>query len=174
MVQARDGVYDAVVLLGYGVQITNVHEKMADAADLEARIQQSVEMFCQVSGAEPGDTHGIAPRSYLADMFYAGEVPQAVMDADTAVQNRVPVRAGSEVTTPGFVEHYTPRLEVPVFLGFGAAIDVSPNPNVEPANYTGSPDVTLHLVPKSGHCHNFASHRAALWDRIEVWVPTVT
>jgi alpha-beta hydrolase superfamily lysophospholipase len=174
MVQASTGVYDAVALLGYGVQITNVHESMPDAAGLEERIRQSIETFCLVAGAKPGDSHGIGPRSYLADMFYAGEVPQQVMDADTAAQSRVPVRAASEVTTPGFVEHYTPLLEVPVFLAFGAAVDVSPNPYAEPANYTGSPDVTLHMVPKSGHCHNFASHRAELWDRIAAWVPTVT
>jgi hypothetical protein len=33
--------------------------------------------------------------------------------------------------------------------------------------------VTLHVVPNSGHCHNFASHRSQLWDRIARWVPTV-
>jgi hypothetical protein len=141
---------------------------------LEVRIQQSIQIACQVSGARPDDSHMIAPRSYLANMFYAREVPQEVMDADTAVQSRMPLRAAAEVTTPGFVENYTPRLEVPVFLGFGAAIDVSPNPYSEPANYTGSPDVTLYLVPKSGHCHNFGSQRAALWDRIAAWVPTVS
>lgn len=43
----------------------------------------------------------------------------------------------------------------------------------EPANYTFAPDVTLHLVPNSRHCHNFASHRRQLWDRIARWVPTV-
>lgn len=174
MVQAREGVYDAVALLGYGVQITNVYENSADADDLEARIQQTIATACQLAGASPTDTHIIGPRSYLADMFYAGEVPQEVMDADTAVQSRIPLRVAAEVTTPGFVEQYTPKLEVPVFLAFGAAVDVSPNPYSEPANYTGSSDVTLHLVPKSGHCHNFSSHRAQLWDRIAAWVPTVT
>ncbi|MFO7163094.1 MAG: alpha/beta hydrolase [Mycolicibacterium hassiacum] len=173
MVQARYTVYDAVALLGYGVQITNVYEQDADAEDLEARVQQTMQAARQLSGVEPGDTHMIAPRDYLKNMFYAGEVPQEVIDADTAVQSRVPVRAVAEVTTPGFVEKYTPQVTVPVFLAFGAAIDVSPNPYAEPANYTGSPDVTLHLVPKSGHCHNFASHRGALWDRIAKWVPTV-
>ncbi|MGV0793549.1 alpha/beta hydrolase [Mycolicibacterium sp. XJ1819] len=173
MVQAREGGYDAVALLGYGVQITNVHEQDADADDLESRIQQSLETAYQLTGTTPGDSYMIAPRDYLADMFYAGEVPQDVMDADTAVQSRVPIRAGAEVTTPGFVEKYTPQLDVPVFLAFGAAIDVSPDPYAEPANYTGSPNVTLYLVPKAGHCHNFGSHRAALWDRIAAWIPTV-
>jgi len=173
MVQAREGGYDAVALLGYGVQITNIHEKDADAEDLEDRIQQSLETAYQVTGAKPGDNFVVAPRGYLKDMFYGGEVPQEVIDADTAVQSRVPLRCAAEVTTPGFVEKYTPQLPIPVFLAFGAAIDVSPNPYAEPANYTGSPDVTLYLVPKAGHCHNFGSHRTALWDRIATWVPTV-
>jgi pimeloyl-ACP methyl ester carboxylesterase len=174
MVQATTHPYDAVVLLGYGVQITNVYEDTADAAELEQRIQQTIEAACQLTGANPGDSHTIAPRDYLAELVYAGEVPQAVVDADTAAQSRVPVRAAAEVTTPGFVEHYTGSVDVPVFLAFGAATDVSPNPHAEPANYTSSADVTLHLVPKSGHCHNFSSHRAQLWDRIGVWVRAVT
>jgi alpha-beta hydrolase superfamily lysophospholipase len=173
MVQANTGVYDAVVLLGYGVQITNIYEETADATDLEGRLQQTIAAACQLSGARPEDSHMIAPREYLADLFYAGEVPPEVMDADTAVQSRVPVRAACEVTTPGFVERYARQVNVPVLLAFGAAIDVSSNPYIEPANYTSSPDVTLHLVPKSGHCHNFASHRAQLWDRVAAWVPTV-
>lgn len=174
MVQANTGIYDAVVLLGYGVQVTNIYQETTDAADLESRFQQSMSLACQLSGASPQDSHMTVPRSYLEGLFYAGEVPQQVIDADTAAQSRVPVRAGAEVATPGFVERYAPQVNVPVFLGFGAAIDVSPNSYAEPANYTGSADVTLHLVPKSGHCHNFASHRYELWDRIAAWVPTVT
>lgn len=173
MVQATAHPYDAVALLGYGVQITNVYQGTADAADLEQRIKQTIEASCQLTGAMPTDSHTFAPRNYLADLFYAGEVPQEVVDADTAVESRVPLRAAAEVTTPGFVENYTSSIDVPVLLAFGAATDVSPNPHAEPANYSGSCDVTLHLVPKSGHCHNFASHRAHLWDRIAAWVPTV-
>lgn len=173
MVQANSRPYDAVALLGYGVQITNVYEDTADAADLEARVQQTIEVSCRLTGANPTDTHTFAPRSYLTELFYAGEVPKPVMDADTAVQSRVPVRAAAEVTTPGFVAKYAEQVDVPVFLAFGAALDVSPNLYAEPANYTASADVTLHVVPGSGHCHNFASHRRQLWDRIARWVPTV-
>ncbi|WP_234897808.1 alpha/beta hydrolase [Mycolicibacterium vanbaalenii] len=174
MVQANTGVYDAVALLGYGVQITNVFEESADADDLENRVQQSIAAVCQLSGASPQDSHHIAPRSYLEDLFYAGEVPRQVIDADTAAQSRLPLRAGAEVATPGFVERHAPQVDVPVLLAFGAAIDVSPNPYCEPANYTGSADVTLLLVSKSGHCQNFASHRQQLWDRIAAWVPAAT
>jgi pimeloyl-ACP methyl ester carboxylesterase len=173
MVQATTRPYDAVVLLGYGVQITNVYQETPDAAELEERIQQTIEASCQLAGAKPTDAHLYAPRAYLTDLFYAGEVPQDVIDADTAMQSRTPLRAAAEVTTPGMVEQYAPQVDVPVFLGFGAALDVSPNPHGETANYTGSPDVTLHLVPSSGHCHNFASHRTQLWDRIARWSSTI-
>lgn len=122
----------------------------------------------------PQDRYHTAPRPYLEGLFYAGEVPRQVIDADTAAQSRLPLRAGAEVATPGFVERYAPQVDVPVFLGFGAAVDVSPDPYCEPANYTGAADVTLFLVSRSGHCHNFASHRHLLWDRIAAWVPTVT
>lgn len=173
MVQATTQPYDAVVLLGYGVQITNVYQDTPDAAELEERVRQTIEASAKLAGVKPTDAHFYAPRAYLADLFYAGEVPQDVVDADTAVQSRTPLRAAAEVTTPGMVERYAHQVDVPVFLGFGAALDVSPNPHSEPANYIGSPDVTLHLVPRSGHCHNFASHRTQLWDRIAQWSSTV-
>ena len=116
MVQATAHPYDAVVLLGYGVQITNVHERTADAAELNDRLEQTIQACCQLTGAKPTDTHVLAPRGYLADIFYAGEVPQKVIDADTAVQSRVPLRACAEITTPGMVEEYASRVDVPVFL----------------------------------------------------------
>ena len=51
MVQATTHPYDAVVLLGYGVQITNVYQDTPDAAELEERVQQTIEASCQLSGS---------------------------------------------------------------------------------------------------------------------------
>src|ERR1700684_939083 len=91
MVQATTHPYDAVVLLGYGVQINNVYQDTPDAAELEERIQQTIEASCQLAGAKPTDAHLYAPRGYLADLFYAGEVPQDVIDAGTAGPSRAPL-----------------------------------------------------------------------------------
>jgi alpha-beta hydrolase superfamily lysophospholipase len=60
IVQAKAGVYDAVALLGYAVQITDVYEHTADAADLESRVQQSVEAACQLTGTSPEASRTIA------------------------------------------------------------------------------------------------------------------
>jgi hypothetical protein len=37
------------------------------------------------------------------------------------------------------------------------------------AYYCRSRDVTLYVLSDSAHCHNFASSRDELWDRIGLW-----
>ncbi|HVV10525.1 alpha/beta hydrolase [Amycolatopsis sp.] len=171
MVQSTARPYEAVVLLGYGVQISNVYEEDNSAEALETRIAESERIFRETNGIGPEATSCVVPRGLLRQLFHAPDVPGEVIAADDAAESRVPVRAASEVTTPGFVAEFATSIDVPVFLGLGAALDVSPDPHGEPANYRASRDVTLHLVEGSAHCHNFAGNRAVLWDRIAAWVP---
>ncbi|GAB2869446.1 alpha/beta hydrolase [Nocardioides pacificus] len=172
MVQAEAAPYDAVVLLGYGVDITNVDGRVA-AEDLATSIAQNYEMLRSISGAEPGAVSWTMPRAGLRDNFYAADVPEAVMEADDAHVSRLPAQANAEVISPGFVAGHAAKVEVPVLLALGAARDVAPDPHAEIANYPASGDVTLFLVPGSAHCHNMAGSRQQLWDRIGAWVPTV-
>jgi alpha-beta hydrolase superfamily lysophospholipase len=174
MVQARARAYDAVVLLGYGVQITNVYDDDNSAADLDARIAQSEMIFRRMNSVAPGATTCVVPRAHLRGIFHAPDVPEDVIAADDAAESRVPVHAAAEVTTPGFVQRFAVEIDVPVFLGLGGVLDVSPDPHAEPAQYRSAKDVTLHVVDGSAHCHNFAGGRTGLWDRIAAWVPTVT
>jgi hypothetical protein len=85
----------------------------------------------------------------------------------------VPVRAAAEVTTPGFVREHAATVYVPVFLGFGGMLDVSPDPWAEAGNYRSSRDITLLVLGGSAHCHNMSSNRAVLWDRISTWAAAV-
>jgi len=171
MVQATAKPYDAVVLLGYGVQISNVHDEDNSADALEARITESERIFREMNGVGPEATSCVVPRGHLRQLFHSPDVPDEVIAADDAAESRVPVRAASEVTTPGFVAEFAESIDVPVFLALGSALDVSPDPHAELGNYRASHDVTLHLVEGSAHCHNFAGNRAALWDRIAAWIP---
>jgi hypothetical protein len=63
---------------------------------------------------------------------------------------------------------FAAELDCSVFLGFGDH-DVPPVPHADVAFYPQSPDVTLFVLPKSAHCHNFASTRTQLWERIGLW-----
>lgn len=174
MVQSATRPYDAVVLLGYGVQITNVHND-TDADEIEAGVQQGLETLRWMNGFPPDAQWGVVQRAHLRrPLFHAPDVPDAVVAADDAVESRVPLRAAASAITPGYVEKYAEAVDVPVFLGYGDLLDVSPEPRAEVLNYRNSGDVTLYLVEGSAHCHNFAGNRAALWDRIAGWIPTAT
>ena len=65
------------------------------------------------------------------------------------------------------------QIHVPVLIAVGER-DVCPDPWAEPGAYRNSADVTLLVVPRMAHGHNFAGTRALLWDRIEAWARTIT
>jgi alpha-beta hydrolase superfamily lysophospholipase len=173
MVQADANCYDAVVLLGYGVEVANVDHAVA-ADDLATSIRENYEMLRSFAGAEEGATSWLLSRVPLRDNFYATDVPEAVIAADDAHVSRLPSQANAEVISSGFVAGYAERIEVPIFLGLGASRDVAPDPHAELTNYTSSSDLSLYLVEGSAHCHNMSGNRHTLWDRIASWVPTVT
>ena len=60
------------------------------------------------------------------------------------------------------------RIDTPVYICQGER-DNSPDPHKEPSYYRASRDVTLHILGGSGHCHNFATTRHELWDRMHGW-----
>jgi hypothetical protein len=55
----------------------------------------------------------LVPRSPLRPLFHSADVPAPVMDADDALQSRVPVQAAAEVITPGFAERFAAEVAVP-------------------------------------------------------------
>ncbi|WP_345626023.1 alpha/beta hydrolase [Rugosimonospora acidiphila] len=171
VVQANHHVFDAVVLLGFAGSVTNVVGEKVDDADPDTRVRHMEAVVREQSDAAPDAAWVRLPREALSGVFYAQDVPDDVIAADTAAETRGPVRALAETALAG--DHYIPyaeKIDVPVFLGFGD-IDLSPDPLGEPRYYRTARDLTLYLLPGSGHCHNFATNRAALWDRIASWVP---
>lgn len=60
------------------------HLGVGEGTDRVDSLGQNIAIACEFAGARPEDSNSIAPRSNLADMFYGGEVPQEVIDADTA------------------------------------------------------------------------------------------
>ncbi len=67
--------------------------------------------------------------------------------------------------TPGSVAAEAAAIDVPVLVGAGER-DTLPDPWAEPSAYRGSSDVSLRVVPRMSHMHNFARTREVLWERI--------
>jgi len=81
----------------------------------------------------------------------------------------VPCVLSRQSTMMGIVTEDAGRIDVPVYICLGER-DVSPDPHAEPGYYRASSDVTLHILPRSGHCQNFATTRGEMYARIGGWI----
>ncbi len=109
------------------------------------------------------------PRPPMRKLFYWPDVPQGLIEADEAAGSTTPSCLGRDALTPGIVHEASARITCPVFLMHGE-IDTSPDPHGEVAFFKASPDVTLMVLERTAHCHNFARLRHCLWDRLDAWV----
>jgi alpha-beta hydrolase superfamily lysophospholipase len=172
LVQARSRPFDAVVVLGFAVHF-NTRNQDYTTDDPAVWAMEAETLFRTTYDVGPEVTSWTVDRTLAHQVFHAPDVPAEVIAADDAAVSRMPVRAGVETGIPGYITQDAAAIDVPVFLAFGTAADLTTGPHAEPANYRGSGDVTLHLVQGSAHCHNYSTNRTVLWDRIARWIPTV-
>lgn len=155
--QANHRTFDAILFLGYtvdGVHFTMGGQKMraADVAPMDG----------------PFDDYTFAERAPLHEGFHWDDVPADVIAADDAMAVHTPSQIGIISISTGIIRDEAARIGVPVFYSNGER-DVSPNDHAEPGYFPKCPDFTLYLLPRSGHCHNFASTRLEQWQRIDRW-----
>lgn len=153
--QAEHRSYDGVMVMGYtaeGVHFTMKGQKVR-AADF-------------IPAESPDYTRN--DRAPLHEGFHWPDVPAAVIAADDAMATETPAAIGLDSIRTQIVKAEAARIEAPIYICLGER-DVSPDPHAEPAYYPASPDITLHILPRSGHCHSFASTRREMWDRIDHW-----
>jgi pimeloyl-ACP methyl ester carboxylesterase len=157
--EATHKTYGAIGIFGYPCQ------RNPDVYDYDRR--------CWIAQAEQPSRNGYArpSRSAFRTFFHFPDVPEDVLAIDDATITSVPDGIHS-LAYPGGAAEYAAEIDVPVFLGWGE-IDASPA-HGEPAFYKQSNDVTLFLLPGSGHCHNSASTRHLLWERLSAWIETVS
>jgi len=132
----------------------------------------------QVVSADPGPLNDADPDYWLLDRsgvhesFHWGDVPADVIAYDDTLLVEVPNVLSKQSITTGIVSADAGRIDVPVYICLGER-DVSPQPHAEPSYYKSSRDVTLHILPKSGHCQSFASTRKIMFDRIDAWIRSI-
>jgi pimeloyl-ACP methyl ester carboxylesterase len=110
-----------------------------------------------------------SPREKMRPLFYAPDVPEALIETDEAAGSTTPACLGRDALRPGIVHEESAAITVPVFVMHGST-DTSPNPHGEAAFFRASNDITLMRLPETAHCHNFATLRHRLWDRLDSWI----
>jgi pimeloyl-ACP methyl ester carboxylesterase len=172
--QARHRCYDAVGLLGFthgqkevSVAAVGAAER-ALANDRDSLRATAVEQARAFFGETWDDVYGFAPREPNRSWLHRPDVPATVIASDDAQAVRWPRQSYVDALLAGYSAGFASQLDCSVFLGFGDH-DVPPIPHADVAFYTSSRDVTLYILPNSAHCHNFATTRRELWNRIGLW-----
>jgi len=181
MMQAAHRTFDAIVPLA-----SSTLQGVLPQPTEEAR-RAGIEGFVAAhsdTGKPPDDR---APASGVTDFIYPffwDDTPREILDADQKggfpVRETAPAwgsktipRCASIFMTPGHLIASAASVEVPVFIGLGER-DTCADPLAEPASFVRSRDVSVFIVPRMAHMHNFASTRRILWDRIVAWSKAVS
>jgi alpha-beta hydrolase superfamily lysophospholipase len=108
-------------------------------------------------------------RSAQGTELFAGATadPRGV-EALKPARSSLLLTAGVFSMVPGSCNPECARITVPVFLGLGDR-DMAGPPHLIPANYPGSPDVTLQVLPSTGHAHFLFPGRRPLFERVTGW-----
>jgi pimeloyl-ACP methyl ester carboxylesterase len=173
--QGNDASFDAIAALGFTAQeLAGIYEPAPNEDSLtfeERRDWARAHIPPKLWGRtwdELGPYFEI-DRDGFRELFYAADVPDDVIAVDAGAATVSPRQAALDIITPGLGARFAARIASPVFLAFGS-VDLSPDPAGEVRAYEESRDITLFQLPDSAHCHNLASTRAMLWERLLGWI----
>lgn len=181
IMQGRHRTFDAIAPMGYSAVHTSLPQRDPGLRELGKSI------FASFTRDTPNSLLSVpATAREMPDFlypFFFEDVPADIVEAD--VGGGYPMRRNippwGSATVPrcvvgmmgrGYVAPEAASIDVPVFMGFGER-DVAETPVQEAGMFPQSRDVTIFVVPRMAHMHNFASTRRQLWDRSADWIDAV-
>jgi alpha-beta hydrolase superfamily lysophospholipase len=166
--QAEHESFDALALLGVGtggLRIMLSDEELAYADRPEAARAELVRLARQRSG---GEAWFELPAAARAGAIFGGGADPAALAAMRRVGCEVVSVPALFSMLPGSSAPWAARVRVPVFLGIGER-DITGPPHDVVASFPASPDVTLLVLPGTGHSHFAFASCEALFERIARW-----
>ncbi len=181
IMQGRHRTYDAIAPLGYSAVHTSLPQRSRELREAGKTIFGKFSRRTAPADLSVPHTGGQVP-DYVFP-FHWEDVPEDILRADMAggyPLRESPPAWGSKtiprcvvaMMSPAYVGEEAAVIDVPVFVGFGER-DVSEDPSREPAMFPHANDITVFVVPRMAHMHNFASTRRLLWERSLDWVDDV-
>jgi pimeloyl-ACP methyl ester carboxylesterase len=172
MQQASDHQHVAVMLLGFGTKGLP-GELSAEGAAFAGDPVGARENVVRLARARGGDPYPEIPPSRQARAIFAGEnAEHRGVEALQSARAPLLVTAGLFSMIPGSSAAECARIDVPVLLAVGDR-DIAGPPHQIPASFPASPDVTLLVLPATGHCHILFPSRPRLFRRAADWAHSV-
>lgn len=170
--QATYGQHRAIALLGYSNNGLIQHlpapaHRLIDKSEQVAESIQALAREIYASGwpemVRSEDANAI---------FYGSKADRDGITALKAAGDKLLIVPGLQSMIPGNMTHLLATITVPVFLGLGD-LDIAGSPHAIPGFFGGSKDISLFILPDTGHCHFIFPSRRQLFDRIAHWVAIV-
>ena len=172
--QASHQTFDALAVLGFSASHTVLPSPQGGVRVTPIERGRTDKYAITTEAAEIGDVHVFAwsfhyddvdPGIYNEDL--RGGYPFRTEGVPAWGSATIPPAAAS-MLAPTVVAGEAAAIDVPVFIGVGER-DVCPDPWSEPTSYRAARQVSLCVVDRMAHMHNFASTRKVLWDRLHRW-----
>jgi len=171
--QAEHESFDALVLLGAstrGLRQLLSDEELAYADRPEAARAELVRLARKRSG---GEAWFELPAIARAGAIFGGGADPAALAAMRRVGCDVVSVPALFSMIPGCAAPWAERVRVPIFLGLGER-DITGPPHEVVASFPASHDVTLHVLPATGHSHFAHPTCEPLFARVGTFVDLLT
>ncbi|MBV8062848.1 MAG: alpha/beta hydrolase [Nevskia sp.] len=169
--QAAFRPYAGLALLGFSTRgmpdylIPEAKHLAADTAAVRAELVRLAKATFQVPYPE------VKPSPQSNIFAGAAAEPRGVEAIKLARDKMLPVPAFMSML-PGNVAPEAAQIEVPLFLALGER-DIAGPPHQVPAAFPASRDLSLHILPESGHSHFLFPARTGLFNRLGGWARLV-
>jgi pimeloyl-ACP methyl ester carboxylesterase len=168
--QAEHESFDALVLLGVstrGLRVMLSDEELAHADRPEALLPELVRLAKKRSG----EACSSCPRRRAGAIVGGGADPAALAAMRRVGCDVVSVPALFSML-PGSSTPWAARVRVPIFLGIGER-DITGPPHEIVASFPASPDVSLLVLPATGHSHFAFPTCEQLFERVAGWAAII-
>jgi pimeloyl-ACP methyl ester carboxylesterase len=171
--QGRHRSFDALVLLGHsGTGLPDVltnEELTVTGPDLPS-IEDEIIRLARAR-FDPKST--VEKKKPSIGTFFADDVPMEVRQAFADQSAPLLPTCGLTSMIPGSAHAERAAVAVPTFVGFGDQ-DLIVDYIDALAQYRRVREAALYVLDGSGHCHNQATGRRFLWDRILAWITAIS
>jgi pimeloyl-ACP methyl ester carboxylesterase len=170
--QALGHQHDGLLLMGFanGGLLSHLPEPAHRLAGNPEAVKAEIEAVARA--IYPAPYHRIAPSPAASEIFQGATAERAGVEAIKPTRDNLLVIGGLQSMIPGSIRPALDTVDVPVFLGLGDR-DIAGPPHQIPAIFPNSPDVTLTVLPQTGHCQFIFPSRAELFRRIGEWTSFV-
>ncbi|KHK89178.1 alpha/beta fold hydrolase [Novosphingobium malaysiense] len=176
IMQSRNATFDAIAVLGKSALHTTLPQPTFELFE----VQRSIFYFTRTTPLDELSVQFTSEK--IPDFLYPFHWPEeepGVVAAD--MEGGYPLREnppkfGSATTpayavammSPAFLTPDAARVKVPVLVA-GGERDVMPDVRREPTAFINSDDISVFVVKRMAHMHNFAPTRRLLWQRVADW-----